>query len=237
MLFAAYVIMPVAEKQTGLLTGFTLFDCGSVQAEGVALFIACSTENILKHVDGFAGAVMFASTCGRYAAELVFWTSPEAHATARARARAFDYMHVVEQHCHVSYVSFSTISSADVGFARRTARGQGYLGRVRRCQPLERALASPLFRFVSSTSSTVGLVALSQDGTSLVFLVRDARDTPEALALVAAYPDPMIEIKFTVVERVIAPSAGEKLPAPYHLARFPWTDLRTSLVRVPYAQR
>ena len=203
-------------------TGFIVLDCAPVQAECVALFSASATENRLKHFDGFAGAVFFASICGRFVLEYVIWKGPAALAAAREDPTFSEHMKVVEHHCSLRYVSFSSISNSVGIDAIRFERGDRFFMRLHKCPAAESVSRTrDLLGSIPELASANSLFQMAEDGTSLVLLSRDAIDTPGAAALRTIFGDSAFHHEFAVVESVAPPSVREKSAALYNLALVP----------------
>ena len=200
-------------------TGFIVLDCAPVQAECVALFSASATENRLKHLDGFEGAVFFASPCGRFVLEYVVWKDPAALAAARANPLFSEHMRIVEHHCRLRHVSFSSISHTFGSDAIRFERGDRFsmlMYEFPAADPVPKTLDQ--VRSVSKLARVHSLFQMTEDATRLVLLSRDTMDTSAAPALRATFGDPAFHNEFTVVENITAPSIGEKFVPLYHLA-------------------
>jgi hypothetical protein len=200
----------------GLLTVFTVFNCTPLQAECVALFSASSCENCLKHVDGFTGAVFFASSCGRFELEFMLWSDHAALAAVKASPSLCEPMKVIEHHCCIRYRSFGAVSNAAAGDTKRFARGERYYLRVYSRPASEMPTKSD--GRPSGSAREKSLVQRTEDSTSLVLLPLDAIDTFGARALHTTSGELAFQSEFTVVEHVEAPSAHEKFPTPYNLA-------------------
>jgi len=203
-------------------TGFIVLDCAPVQAECVALFSASATENRLKHLEGFTGAVFFASTCGRFVLEYVVWKDPAALAVARANPLFSEHMRIVEHHCRPRHVSFSSISHTFGIDAIRFERGDRLSMLMYKC-PAAESVPKTLdrLRSVTELARVPSLFQLAEDGTRLVVLSRDAIDTSAAPALRAMFAEPAFHNEFIVVESIAAPSIGEKFAPLYNLALVP----------------
>jgi hypothetical protein len=199
-----------------------VLDCAPVQAECVALFSASATENRLKHLDGFEGAVFFASPCGRFVLEYVVWKDPAALAAARATPLFSEHMRIVEHHCRPRHVSFSPISHRFGMDAIRFERGDRFSMLMYEC-PVAESVPKTLdqLRSVSELARVHSLFQMSEDGTRLVLLSRDAIDTSAAPALRATFGEPAFHNEFTVVESIAPPIVGERFAALYHLALVP----------------
>ena len=200
----------------GLLTVFTVFNCSPLQAECVALFSASACENSLKHVDGFSGAVFFASSCGRFELEYMRWSDHAALAAVRASPTLCEPMKVVERHCSIRYQSFGAVSNSAAGDTKRFARGERYFLRAynRSASEVSTKSGGHLSGIVRETS----LVQTTEDAMSLVLLSIDAIDTFGAPAFCPTSGEVTFQSEFTVVEHIEAPSAHEKFPSPYRLA-------------------
>ena len=173
-------------------TGFIVLDCAPVQAECVALFSASATENRLKHLDGFEGAVFSASLCGRFVLEYVVWKDATALAAARANPLFSEHVGIVERHCRLCHISFSSISNSfGIVDVRRVERGDRFS------------------------------MLMAEDDARLVLLSRDAMDASAVPAVRAMFGEPAFHNEFTVVESIAAPSIGEKFAPLYHLALVP----------------
>jgi hypothetical protein len=198
-------------------TGFIVLDCAPVQAECVALFSASSTENRLKHFDGFAGAAFFASICGRFVLEYVIWKDPAALAAAREDPTFSEHMKVVEHHCSLRYVSFSSISNSAGIDAIRFKRGDRFFMRL---HPAAESVSGTrdLLGSIPELARANSLFQMAEDGTSFVLLSRDAIDTSGAAALRTIFGDSAFHHEFAVVESVAPPSVREKSAALYNLA-------------------
>jgi hypothetical protein len=204
---------------TSQFTGFIVLDCAPVQAECVALFSASATENRLKHLDGFEGAVFFASPCGRFALEYVIWKDPAALAAARANPLFCEHMRIVEHHCRLRHVSFSSISNAFGIDAIQFARGDRFsvlMYELPAADSVPKTLDQ--LRSVPEIARVHALFQMAEDGTRVVLLSRDAMDTSGAAALHATFGEPAFHNEFTVVEGIAAPSIGEKFAPLYNLA-------------------
>jgi hypothetical protein len=204
-------------------TGFIVIDCAPVQAECVALFSASATENRLKHLDGFEGAVFFASPCGRFVLEYVVWKDPAALAAARANPLFSEHMRIVERHCRLCHVSFSSISNTfGIVDALRFERGDRFSMLIYK-SPAADSVPETLDRLgsVSGIARVHSLFQMAEDGTRLVLLSRDAMDTSAATALRAMFGEPAFHNEFTVVESIAAPRIGEKFAPLYNLALVP----------------
>jgi len=201
-------------------TGFMVLDCAPVQAECVALFSASATENRLKHLDGFTGAVFFASICGRFVLEYVIWKDPAALAAARENPTFSEHVKVVEHHCTLRYVSFSSISNTVGNDAIRFERGDRFFMRLYKC-PAAESVPKTLdrLRSISELARVHSLLQMAEDGSSLVLLSREA--TSAAPALRAMLAEPAFHNEFTVVESIAASSIGEKFAPLYNLALVP----------------
>jgi hypothetical protein len=203
-------------------TGFIVLDCAPVQAECVALFSASATENRLKHFDGFAGAVFFASDCGRFVLEYVIWKDPAVLATARENPTFSDHIRVVEHHCRLHHVSFSSISNTVGNDSMRFERGDRFFLRIYRGRASE--LASRVLdqlQSIAALARAYTLFQIAEDGTRLVLLSRDAIDTSGAAALHTMFGESAFHHEFAVVESIAAPSVREKFAALYNLALVP----------------
>jgi hypothetical protein len=203
-------------------TGFIVLDCAPVQAECVALFSASATENRLKHLDGFEGAVFFASPCGRFVLEYVVWKDPPALAAARANPLFSEHMRIVEHHCRLRHVSFSSISHTFGSNAIQFARGDRFSMLMYEF-PAGGSVPKTLdqLRSVSKLASVHSLFQMADDGTRLVLLSRATIDTSAALALRTTFGEPAFHNELTVVESIAAPSIGEKFAPLYNLALVP----------------
>jgi hypothetical protein len=203
-------------------TGFIVLDCASVQAECVALFSASATENRLKHLDGFEGAVFFASPCGQFVLEYVVWKDPGALAAARANPLFSEHVRIVEHHCRLRHVSFSSISGTFGSDAIRFERGDRFSMLMYEFPATESVpkTLDPLTS-VSKLAGVHWLFQMAEDGTRLVLLSRDAIDTSAAPALRATLGEPAFHNEFNVVESIAPPIAGEGFDALYHLALVP----------------
>lgn len=203
-------------------TGFIVLDCAPVQAECVALFSASATENRLKHLDGFEGAVFFATPCGRFVLEYVVWKDSAALAAARANPLFSEHMIIVERHCRLGHVSFSSISNTFGSDALRFERGDRFSMLIFEF-PAADSVPKTLdqLRSVTEIARVHSLFQMAEDGTRLVLLSRDAPDTSAAPALRATFGEPAFHNEFTVVESIAAPSIGEKFAPLYHLALDP----------------
>ena len=203
-------------------TGFIVLDCAPVQAECVALFSASATENRLKHLDGFEGAVFFASPCGRFVLEYVVWKGPAALAAARATPLFSEHMRIVEHHCRLRHVSFSPISQTFGIDAIRFERGDRFSMLMYEC-PVAESVPKTLdqLRSVSELARVHSLFQMSEDGTRLVLLSPDAIDTSAAPALRAMFGEPAFHNEFTVVESIAPAIVGERFAALYRLALVP----------------
>jgi hypothetical protein len=202
--------------------GFIVLDCAPVQAECVALFSASATENRLKHFDGFTGAVFFASICGRFVLEYVIWRDPAALAAARENPDFSEHIRIVEHHCRLRHVSFSSIFNMVGTDAIQFERGDRFFVLMYKC-PAAESVPRTLdqLRSISELARVNSLFQMAEDGTSLVLLSRDAIDTSAAPALRTMFGEPTFQNKFTVVESIAAPSVGEKFSALYNLALIP----------------
>jgi len=203
-------------------TGFIVLDCAPVQAECVALFSASATENRLKHLDGFEGAVFFASPCGRFVLEYVVWKDPAALAAARANPLFSEHMRIVEHHCRLRHVSFSSISHTFASDAIRFERGDRFSILIYEF-PAADSVPKTLdqLRSASKLARVHSLFQMTEDATRLVLLSRDTMDTSAAAALRATFGEPAFHNEFIVVESIAPPSAGERFAALYHLALVP----------------
>jgi hypothetical protein len=213
---------PLSSHTASRLTGFIVLDCAPVQAECVALFSASATENRLKHLDGFEGAVFFASPCGRFVLEYVLWKDPAALAAARAIPLFSEHMRIVEHHCRLRHVSFSSISNTFESDTIRFERGDRFSVLVYEFQAgdsLPKALDQ--LGSVPEIARAHSLFQMAEDGKRLVLLSRDAIDTSTAPALRAMFGEPAFHNEFTVVESIAPPNVGDRFAALYHLALVP----------------
>lgn len=213
---------PLSSHTASRFTGFIVLDCAPVQAECVALFSASATENRLKHLYGFEGAVFFASPCGRFVLEYVVWKDPAALVAARANPLFSEHMRIVEHHCRLRHVSFSSISNTFGSDAIRFERGDRFSMLLYEF-PAGGSVPKTLdrLRSVSNPARAHSLFQMAEDGTRLVLLSRHAIDTPAAPALRATFGEPAFHNEFTVVESIAPPIAGERFAALYHLALVP----------------
>ena len=209
-------LVPEVPSPVGLLTVFTVFNCTPLQAECIALFSASACENCLKHVDGFTGAVFFASSCGRFELEFMLWSDHAALAAVKASPYLCEPMKVIEHHCDIRYQSFGAASNAAAGDTKRFARGERYLLRVYYRPASEVPTKSD--GHPSGIAREKSLVQWTEDDTILVLLSIDAIDTFGARALHTTPGELAFQSEFTVVEHVEAPSPHEKFPTPYSLA-------------------
>jgi len=219
--FRQAALMLSIPASASLFTGCIVLDCAPVQAECVALFCASATENRLKHFDGFGGAVFFASTCGRFALECVIWKDPAALAAARENPAFSGHMRVVEHHCSLRHVSFSSISHTVGVDTVRLERGDRFFLRMYHCpaESVSRQLED--LRSASELARANSLFQMAEDGASLVLLSREAIDTSATPALRAMIAEPALHNEFTVVESIAAPGIGEKFAPLYNLALVP----------------
>jgi len=220
--FRQAALMLSIPASASLFTGCIVLDCAPVQAECVALFCASATENRLKHFDGFGGAAFFASTCGRFALECVIWKDPAALAAARENPNFSEHMRVVEHHCSLRHVSFSSISHAVGVDAVRLERGDRFFVRMYRC-PATESVSRQLedLRSAPELARANSLFQMAEDGASLVLLSREAIDASAAPALRAMIAEAGFHNEFTVVESIAAPSIGGKFAPHYNLALVP----------------
>jgi hypothetical protein len=203
-------------------TGLIVLDCAPVQAECVALFSASATENRLKHLDGFTGAAFFASVCGRFVLEYVVWKDPAALAAARENPLFSEHVKIVEHHCSLRHVSFSSISNTVGIDAIRFERGDRFSMLMYKCSAAESVPKTlDRLRSVSELARVHSLLQMAEDGSNLVLLSREAIDTSAAPALRAMFAEPAFHNEFTVVESIAAPSIGEKFAPLYNLALVP----------------
>jgi hypothetical protein len=207
------------QGSAGQFSGFIVLDCAPVQAECVALFSASATENRLKHLHGFERAVFFASSCGRFVLEYVLWKDSAALAAARANPLFSEHVRIVEHHCRLRHVSFSSISNTFGSDAIRFERGDRFSMLIYEF-PAADSLPKTLDQLgsVPEMASVHALLQMAEDGTRLVLLSGDAIDTSGAAALRATFGEPAFHNEFTVVESIAAPSIGEKFAPLYHLA-------------------
>ena len=219
--FRQAVLMLSIPASANLFTGCIVLDCAPVQAECMALFCASATENRLKHFDGFGGAVFFASTCGRFALECVIWKDPAALAAARENPNFSEHMRVVEHHCSLRHVSFSSITYTVGIDAVRLERGDRFFLRMYHCPAESASRQLEDLRSASEIARANSLFQMAEDGTSLVLLSRDAIDTPGAAALRTIFGDSAFHHEFAVVESVAPPSVRERSAALYNLALVP----------------
>ena len=204
-------------------TGFIVLDCAPVQAECVALFSASATENRLKHLHGFESAVFFASLCGRFVLEYVVWKDATALAAARANPLFSEHVGIVERHCRLCHVSFSSISNTfEIVDALRFGRGDRLSMLIYKFPAAESVPKTfDQVRSVAELAGAHSLFQMAEDGTRLVLLSRDAMDASAAPALRAMFGEPALRNEFTVVESIAAPSIGERFAPLYHLALVP----------------
>jgi len=206
------------QSSVSQFTGFIVLDCAPVQAECVALFSASATENRLKHLDGFEGAVFFASPCGRFVLEYVVWKDPPALVAARANPLFSEHMRIVEHHCRLRHVSFSSISNTFGIDAIRFKRGDRF-SVLMYDFPAADSVPKTLDQLRSSEIARVhSLFQMAEDGTRLVLLSRGATDVSGAPLLRATFGEPAFRSEFTVVESIPAPSIGERFVPLYNLA-------------------
>ena len=220
--FRQATLMLRIQGSASQFTGFIVLDCAPVQAECVALFSASATENRLKHLDGFTGAAFFASICGRFVLEYVVWKDPAALAAARENPLFSEHMRIVEHHCSLRHVSFSSISNTVGIDAIRFERGDRFSMLMYEC-PAAESVPKTLDRLgsVSELARVHSLLQMAEGGSSLVLLSREAIDTSAAPVLRAMFAEPVFHNEFTVVESIAAPGSGEKFAPLYNLALVP----------------
>jgi hypothetical protein len=205
-----------AEK---LFAGFILLDCAPVQAECLALFSAASTENRLKHLDGFRGAAFFASTCGRYVLEYVLWANSAALAAARAAPIFFEHIRIAEAHATVRFVSFSSIYERFGAAGMPCVRGGRFSAALYKPRaPGPPAVPLSHLRAAPALGGCNSLLQMSEDGMSAVFLSGDAIDPGVASALSSTFGEPEFRDDYVLVESITAPRESERFDPPYHLA-------------------
>ena len=202
-----------------LFAGFVLLDCAPVQAECLALFSAASTENRLKHLDGFRGAAFFASTCGRFVLEYVLWANSAALAAARAAPIFFEHIRIAEAHAAVRFVSFSSMYEGFGVAGMPCVRGDRFSAAIYKPRvPQPPAVTLDHLRAAPALAGHNSLLLMSEDGVSAVLLAGDAIDPGVASALSSIFGEPEFRDDFVVVESITAPRESERFDPPYHLA-------------------
>lgn len=199
--------------------GIVLLDCAPLQAECIALFAASSTENRLKHFDGYRGAAFLASVCGRFALELVLWENAAALATVQKNPLFSEHIKIVEHHVKTHYVAFGTRHEICGRSGISFTRGERFLCALYTpCTPASLAGAREQIRSMAEVETAGVLIQHTENGASFVLLSKEAFDAPAAAALSATCGEPSFQGDFMVVESIPAPSDAERFPPPYRLA-------------------
>jgi hypothetical protein len=199
--------------------GVILLDCSPLQAECISLFAASSTENRLKHFQGYRGAAFFASLCGRFALEFVLWDNAAALATVKKNPVFSEHINIVEQYVKTLHVAFGsehgTCGSDGISFARGE-RSSFVLYKPR--TPPSLGVAREQTRSMAEFGTARALFHWAEDGTSVALLTKHSLDTSAAAPSSSTFGAPVFKDDFIVVESIPAPSDAERFPPPYRLS-------------------
>ena len=202
--------------------GVILLDCSPLQAEAISLFAASSTENRLKHFQGYRGAAFFASLCGRFALEFVLWDNAAALATVKKNPLFSEHINIVEQYVKTLYVAFScgheTCGCGEISFARGE-RLSFVLHKPR--IPLSLGVAREQTRSIAELGTARALFHLAEDGKGVALLSKTSLDASAGALLSTTFGPPVFKDQFIVVESIPAPSDAERFPPPYRLSPTP----------------
>jgi hypothetical protein len=198
--------------------GLILLDCAPLEAECIALFAASSTENRLKHLEGYRGAAFSASPCGRFALEIVLWDDPAALATAQKNPLFSEHIKIIEHHVKHLYVAFSTRHETCGTNGISFARGERFSFTLYRPgTPPSLGVARERARSMTELGSVRALLHSAEDGAGLALLSKDALDASADATLSATFGAPAFKDDFIVVESISAPRDAECFAPPYRL--------------------